>query len=209
VSSIPLLLMRFLSVARDGTSDLTPIWLDGSARAPFSSDIAPLRGARQYAQRARARPETTLSTRSSRCPDRMRSAGLPERRGVPCENVCAPAIPAPMYPPPGDTPMDPFETFHFSNEALIHNLRALVAHDCRTTAVLLTRIAEVEERKLFRQAGYSSMHAYCVHELHFSEGVAYKRTEAARVARRMSRGRGAVAGGEVSPRGALHPSPRA
>jgi len=80
--------------------------------------------------------------------------------------------------------MDPFETSHFSNDALLHNLRLLAAHDCRTTAVMLTRIAEVEERKLFLQEGYPSMHAYCVRELHFSEGVAYKRIEAARTTRR-------------------------
>jgi hypothetical protein len=80
--------------------------------------------------------------------------------------------------------MDPFATSHFSDDALLHNLKLLVAHDCRTTAVMLTRIAEAEERRLFLQAGYSSMHGYCVHELHFSEGVAYKRIEAARTARR-------------------------
>ena len=79
--------------------------------------------------------------------------------------------------------MDPFVVSHFTDDALLHNLKLLNAHDCKTTAVMLTRIAEVEERKLFRREGYPSMHAYCVHELHFSEGMAYKRIQVARSAR--------------------------
>src|SRR5574341_2253451 len=75
-------------------------------------------------------------------------------------------------PPPGDTGMDPFATSHFSDDALLHNLKLLVAHDCRTTAVMLTRIAEVEDRRLYLKAGCSSMHDYCVRVLHLSEGVA-------------------------------------
>ena len=95
----------------------------------------------------------------------------------------APQAPPSHDPPPGDSDTDPFAVSHFSNDALLHNLKILVAHDCRTTAVLLTRIAEVEERELFLPAGYASMHDYCVGELHFSGDVAYKRVHAARVAR--------------------------
>jgi hypothetical protein len=51
-----------------------------------------------------------------------------------------------------------------------------------STAVLLTRIAEVEEWQLFLREGYPSMHSYCLHELHFSEGATYKRINAARAA---------------------------
>ena len=80
--------------------------------------------------------------------------------------------------------MDPFTVSHFSDRALLHDLKALVAEDRKTTAVLLTRIAEVEERKLYRQAGYDSMFACCLHELHFSEDAAYRHITAARVARR-------------------------
>ena len=80
--------------------------------------------------------------------------------------------------------MDPFTVSHFSDRALLHDLKALVAQDRKTTAVLLTRIAEVEERKLYRQAGYDSMFACCLHELHFSEDAAYRHITAARVARR-------------------------
>ena len=80
--------------------------------------------------------------------------------------------------------MDPFATSHFSDDGLPHNTKLIVAHENRTVAVMLTRIAEIEERKLFLREGCPSMHSYCVRELHFSEGVAYKRIEAARIARR-------------------------
>jgi hypothetical protein len=103
--------------------------------------------------------------------------------------------------------MDPFATSHFSDDALLHNLKLLVAHDCRTIAVMLTRIAEAEERRLFLQAGYSSMHGYCVHELHFSEGVAYKRIEAARTARRFPGVLTALAEGRVHLRAVLMLAP--
>jgi len=80
--------------------------------------------------------------------------------------------------------MDPFAVSHFSDAGLLHNTKLIVAHDNGTNAVMLTRIAEIDHRKLFLREGYPSMHSYCVRELNFSEGVAYKRIEAARTARR-------------------------
>jgi hypothetical protein len=93
--------------------------------------------------------------------------------------------------------MDPFATSHFSNDALKQDLKTRVASDCRSTAVLLTRIAEFDERMLYRQDGYSSMYAYCIHELHFSVGGAYKRINAARTARRFPAVLMAVADGRM------------
>jgi hypothetical protein len=99
--------------------------------------------------------------------------------------------------------MDAFATSHFSDDALLHDLKLLNAHDCKTTAVMLTRIAEVEERKLFRREGYGTMHSYCVHELHVSEGVAYKRVHAARAARQFPAVLLAVAEGRLHLRAVL------
>ena len=79
--------------------------------------------------------------------------------------------------------MDPYAVSHFSDRALLHDLKSLLAQDRKLTAVLLTRIAEVDERQLFRKEGYSSMREYCLRELHFSEGAAYKRINAARAVR--------------------------
>jgi hypothetical protein len=104
--------------------------------------------------------------------------------------------------------MDPFAVSHFSDNALLHELKTLVAQDCRATAVLLTRIAEVDERRLYRREGYPSMREYCLHELHFSEGVTYKRINAARAAREYPAVLVAVAEGRLHLSGVLALAPR-
>ncbi len=72
---------------------------------------------------------------------------------------------------------------HLSDDVLLRDLAALVAQDRSTTAALLAHIAEVDARRLYVPAGYPSMHAYCVDELHLSEDAALKRIQAARAAR--------------------------
>lgn len=73
---------------------------------------------------------------------------------------------------------------HLGDDALLRELGAIVARDRAMTAVLLAHIAEVDSRKLYVGAGYSSMHAYCVGELHLSDDAAYRRITAGRAARR-------------------------
>src|SRR5262249_40273564 len=68
--------------------------------------------------------------------------------------------------------------------ALICRLKESIARECSDTAALLADLAEVDARKLYLLAGYPSMHAYCVDELHLSEDAAFKRIRAARLARR-------------------------
>jgi hypothetical protein len=80
--------------------------------------------------------------------------------------------------------MKSYSLTHLSDATLLGNLHALVARDRRTTAELLAHIGEVESRRLHLAAGYASMFSYCVHVLHMSEDVAYKRIRAARLARR-------------------------
>ena len=99
--------------------------------------------------------------------------------------------------------MDPFAVSHFSDKALLHDLKTLVAQDCRATAVLLTRIAEVYERQLYLREGYPSMSEYCLHELHLSEAAAYKRIEVARLAREFPAVLVALAEGRVHMRAVL------
>ncbi len=72
---------------------------------------------------------------------------------------------------------------HVSDHELLRGLAALVAQDRATTATLLAHIAECDARRLYLPAAYPSMDAYCVHELRLSEDAAYKRIQAARVAR--------------------------
>src|SRR5262245_7162919 len=80
--------------------------------------------------------------------------------------------------------MRDYKLSHLSDAALLRELAVLVSGDRVATAELLAYIAEVDARKLYAPEGHSSMHAYCVEELHLSDDEAYKRIQAARVARR-------------------------
>jgi len=79
--------------------------------------------------------------------------------------------------------MSRYSLTHLADHILLRDLGALVALDRATTADLLAHLAEVDARKLYLPAGYPSMHAWCVGELHVSERTAFKRIRAARVAR--------------------------
>ena len=68
---------------------------------------------------------------------------------------------------------------HLADRTLLHDLSAIVSDDRTTTVRMLEHIAEVGARKLYAPAGYPSMYKYCVHELHMSDDVAYKRVKAA------------------------------
>ena len=92
---------------------------------------------------------------------------------------------------------------HVSDFELHRGLASLVAQDRTTTAMLLAHIAEFDARRLYLPAAYPSMYAYCVHELHLSEDAAYKRIQAARVARRFPAIFEAVADGRLHLSGAV------
>ena len=66
---------------------------------------------------------------------------------------------------------------------MLRELVVLVNQDRATTASLLAHLAEVDTRRLYLPAGYPSMFAYCVHELHLCEQAAFTRIRAARTAR--------------------------
>jgi hypothetical protein len=86
---------------------------------------------------------------------------------------------------------------HLSDAVLLRNLSALVVLDRRTTADLLAHLAEVDARQLYAEAGYSSMFAYCVRELHLSENAAGKRIYAARAVRKFPALLGALDQGKI------------
>ncbi len=79
--------------------------------------------------------------------------------------------------------MRAYSLSHLTDPELLRGLASLVAQDRATTATLLAHIAEFDTRRLYLPAGYPSTFAYCVHELRLSEDAAYKRIQAARVAR--------------------------
>src|SRR5262249_27347538 len=81
--------------------------------------------------------------------------------------------------------MDPFETSHFSNRELLRDFDVRVAHNHSSLATLLTRIAEIDERRLYLPEGYLSMKAFLVQRMRLpTENAAYKRLTAARLARK-------------------------
>lgn len=93
--------------------------------------------------------------------------------------------------------MRAYSLTHLSDSTLLEDLASLVRRDRTTTAALLAHIAEFDTRKLYVPAGFPSMHAYCVEELHLSEDAAAKRIQAGRAARRFPILFGALASGEL------------
>ena len=81
--------------------------------------------------------------------------------------------------------MDPFATSHLGNRELLHDFDARVAQDHSSLAILLTRIAEIDARRLYLPEGYPSMKALLVQRMRLpTENAAYKRLTAARLARK-------------------------
>ena len=67
-----------------------------------------------------------------------------------------------------------------SDEILRTRLGRLVRHERKVMAVVIEHVAEVLRRKLFLSLGYDSLYHYLTKELHYSEGSAYRRMQAAR-----------------------------
>lgn len=79
--------------------------------------------------------------------------------------------------------MRDYSLSHLSDAVLLRDLTELVGQERFTIADVLAHIAEIDARKLYAPAGYSSMFVYCVRELRFSEDETSKRIQAARAAR--------------------------
>ena len=71
-----------------------------------------------------------------------------------------------------------------SDSRLLEATAALVHQRDTQTALILAHLAVIARRQAYRPLGYSSLHRYCVHELHLSEHSAYKHVWAVRFARR-------------------------
>jgi hypothetical protein len=80
--------------------------------------------------------------------------------------------------------MNPFDLSNSSDDTLVRHLHDLVQRDRAMTAALLAHLSEVDVRRLWVEAAYPSMLAWCVGELRFSEDAASRRLSAARVARK-------------------------
>ena len=88
-----------------------------------------------------------------------------------------------MTRPRAVTAVNRYSLTHVTDPVLLRDLHSLLARERAATAAFLAHLAEVDARRLYAAAGYPSMFAWCVGELHLSEDAAFKRIRAARVAR--------------------------
>ena len=84
-----------------------------------------------------------------------------------------------------------------SDPRLLAATAALVRQRDGQTALIVAHLSEIAGRKAFRPLGYSSLHSFCVHELHLSEHSAYKHAWAVRFARKYPAVLDAIAEGRV------------
>jgi hypothetical protein len=74
---------------------------------------------------------------------------------------------------------------HLSDDQLVAEVTRFAGHERDATAHLVAHLAELDARRLYLGAGFSSLFTYCREVLRLSESEAYNRIEAARVARRV------------------------
>src|SRR5205814_9852974 len=98
--------------------------------------------------------------------------------------------------------MRAYSLTHLGDAVLTRDLAAVISHERTATAAVLAHLAEFDARRLYLAAGYPSMVAYCLHQLHLSEDGAYKRIHAARAARQFPALFRALAEGRLHPTGA-------
>ena len=72
----------------------------------------------------------------------------------------------------------------FTNTQLTAELSRLAHREPEATVAFIVHLAEFDLRRLHQGAGFTSLFAYCVRVLHFSEDAACSRIAAARIARR-------------------------
>ena len=69
-----------------------------------------------------------------------------------------------------------------SDDELLTRLQGMAAQEKRLGADIVRHLGAVDARELHLALGFSSLYAYVVEQLGFSENVAYKRIKAARAA---------------------------
>jgi hypothetical protein len=87
---------------------------------------------------------------------------------------------------------------HLSDAQLIAELQRLARSEREITVALITHLAELDSRRLYLGAGFSSLFGYCTEVLRLSEHEAYNRIEVARVARKFPLVLEKLAGGSVN-----------
>lgn len=70
---------------------------------------------------------------------------------------------------------------HLSDQELLHATKDLVRKERSLKTSVLYHLREIESRRLFCEQGYSSLFAYAVNELKYSESSALRRIQASRL----------------------------
>lgn len=70
---------------------------------------------------------------------------------------------------------------HLTDQTLLADTKRLVISERKLTTEILHHLREIERRKLFVELRYSSLYDYCVKDLGYSEGTAYRRISASRL----------------------------
>jgi hypothetical protein len=84
----------------------------------------------------------------------------------------------------GDMIISPLTFTQLSDDELLAAVQRLAAHERQATAALIRSLMELDARRLYLAAGYSSLFTYCTQVLHLSEHAALSRIEVARAGRR-------------------------
>ena len=79
--------------------------------------------------------------------------------------------------------MKDYTLSRLSSAEVLRNADELIARECLTTADLLAHIAVIDVDRLFLQAAFPSMHAWCVRKMGLTKDAAFRRIQAARTAR--------------------------
>ncbi len=98
--------------------------------------------------------------------------------------------------------MRDYDLTHLSSEDLLRNLNHDVSTDHESTALRIAQIGEADARRLYVEAGYPSMHAYCVDKFNYTDDATYKRIQIARAARQFPQLYHAIADGRLHLTGA-------
>src|SRR5690349_20780102 len=73
---------------------------------------------------------------------------------------------------------------HLSNDEILAQLTSIRSEGNRLLARLIAVLIEVEDRRIHLELAYSSMFDFCMRKLGMSEGEAFRRLTAARLAKR-------------------------
>lgn len=87
---------------------------------------------------------------------------------------------------------------HASNQELIAELKKLCEQEKSIVNRSIDLLREIEERRIYLQMGYPSLYEFCISELKYSEGSAYRRIAAMRLIKAVPEIKQIAAQGKIS-----------